>query len=180
MPRGIRGNLEYLGIEGVAYPAHIFLVLFRIKGTRTIYEQTTRLETCPGIVYNLALQAPALLHILQAPFADGGWILAEHALARAGYIAENHVVLRFRLAEILRVTVGDDAIRPAPFRDVLQQYLGAIGNRLVAYEDAVSRQHTPHRSGFPARGSAEVEREECTWSLVACFRRDAGREIKEA
>ena len=121
---------------------HVLFVLLGIKGTRTINHDASRIQTFPGITDNLPLQTPTFLDILQTPFTDGGRILTEHPLARAGHVAENQVELRLRLTEISGVVVGDDAIRRSPFCDILQQDLRPRGNRFVAHQHAILWQDT--------------------------------------
>ena len=91
----------------------------------------------PGVAHYLALQLPAFLHVLRAPFLDGGLVLAEHAFARAGHIAEDKVEMHFRLAIVLWVEVGDEMMLIAPLLHVLQQDAGTIADGLVAIEHAV-------------------------------------------
>ena len=158
VPGGLCGDGDGLGIVSVEDPAHVLFVLFYIKGTRTIYKDATGIQTLPGIGDNLPLQAPTFLYVLETPLADGGGILAEHAFAGAGDIAEDEVERHLRLAEVTGVVVGDDAVGPAPFGDVLQEDLGTGGDGLVAHEDTALGQDGTHGGGLAAGGSAEVER----------------------
>ena len=103
------------------------------------------------------MQAPTFLYVLETPLADGGGILAEHAFAGAGDVAEDEVELCFGLAEVTGVVVSDDAVGPAPFGDVLQKDLGTGRDGLVAHEDAAIGQDCAHGGGLAAGGGAEVE-----------------------
>ena len=119
VPWGIGGNVEGFSVVCVHDPTHVLLVFLRIKGTRTIYHDATRIQTLPGISHNFPLQTPAFLYILNTPLADGSKIFTEHTLARARHIAEDEVELCLGLLEIMRIIVGDDAVRSAPLGDVL-------------------------------------------------------------
>ena len=120
------------------------------------------------------MQAPTLLHVLETPLADGGGILAEHTLTGAGDVAEDEVECHLCLAEVTGVVVGDDAVRPAPFGDVLQKDLGPCRYRLVAHEDAALGQDGAHGGGLTAGGSAEVEG--VLRSMITQFPEDVGDE----
>ena len=125
------------------------------------------------------MQAPTLLHVLETPLADGGGILAEHAFAGAGNVAEDEVECHLRLAEVTGIVVGNDAVWPTPLGDVLQKDLGPCRYRLVAHEDAALGQDGAHGGGLTAGGSAEVEdvlgSEECgVRSEITQFPEDVG------
>ena len=115
------------------------------------------MKTLPGLGDNLTLQAPAFLHILPTPLADGLRILAEHAFAGAGHVAEDDIELQLRLSEIAGIAVGDGAALVPPLGDVLQQYLGSGGVRLVAYDGTPLRQCGYGCRRLAARSSAEVK-----------------------
>ena len=103
------------------------------------------------------MQAPTFLHVLETPLADGGGILAEHAFAGTGDVAEDEVECHLRLAEVKGIVVGDDAVGPVPLSDVLQKDLGTGGDRLVAHKDTTLGQDGAHGGRLAAGGSAEVE-----------------------
>ena len=128
-----------------------------IKCTRTIYEESARSKTLPGIGYNFALQSPALLHILLTPLADGGRILAEHAFARTGHVTQNEVERELGLAEITRIVVGHHAVGIAPLGDVLQQDLCTITDGLIAHQRAVVGQYAEQSGRFSTRSSTEIQ-----------------------
>lgn len=71
-----------------------------IEGAGRVDEETAGFQTVPDIAYYFMLQVPAVIHILQAPFADGAIILAEHAFAGAGNICEDDIKLKLRLLVI--------------------------------------------------------------------------------
>ena len=137
MPLGLGLDGKHLGIELGEYPADVFLVLLGVKGARAIDQDAAVVEAGPRIADNLALQLPAFLYVLRAPFADGGRVLAEHAFARAGHVAENQVELHLGLSVITGVGVGDDVILVAPLRHVLQQDAGPLLHGFVAIEHTI-------------------------------------------
>ena len=115
------------------------------------------METFPCVVNNLALQLPALLYILRTPLADGRFVLAEHTLARAGYIAEDEVELHLRLSIVLGIIVGDDVVLVAPLCDVLQQDVGTVADGFIAVEYTVLGQCRTQQCRLATRGCAHVE-----------------------
>ena len=148
---------QHLGSQFLHEVADVLFVLLRIKGTGTIYYQATFLQALPGVTDYFTLQSPTLLHVLRAPLADGGRILAEHAFARTGNVAEDEGKPHPALDEVAGVEVGDAVVLVAPLADVFGQYLTAFAVRLVASEQPLLGQHRAQQCRFAAGGSAKVE-----------------------
>ena len=100
--------------------------------------------------------------MLRAPLADGLWILAEHALARTGDIAEDEVEAELGATEVARVVIRDEMVGIAPLGDIFQQDIGTLAHWFVGDEDAVVRQEGAQKRRLAARGSAEVEEQPTT------------------
>ena len=128
---------QHLGTQFLHHPANVLLVFFYIKGTGTIYKYAALIQALPGVAHYLALQLPAFLHVLRAPFLDGSLVLAEHAFARARHIAEDEIETRLCFAIVFGVKVGDEMMLVAPLLHVFQQDAGPIADGLVAVEHTV-------------------------------------------
>lgn len=124
--------LQHLRLVVVEYPADVLLILLGIKSTGAVYEQSAVVQTLPGIRNDVTLQSPAFLHVLRTPLADGRLVFAEHPLTRARHVTEYHVKSHLRLAVVLRIRIGDIAVRVAPFLDVLQEDARTVADGLVA------------------------------------------------
>ena len=128
-----------------------------IEGAGGVDEDAARFQTAPDVAHDFALQMPAVVHILQAPFCDGSIVLAEHAFARARHIGENHVELKLRLLVVTWIIVGDNHIRMTEFLNVLGKNLRTGAHRFVAEEQTAFWQRCTHGSGFSARSCTEIE-----------------------
>ena len=131
VPFRFDGHIHEVGAQLLGYPRHVLLVLMRVERAGRVDEQTTRSQTVPHVADYLALQSPAVLHVLQAPLLACALILAEHTLARAGHVGENGVELYVRLAVVARVVVGYDHVLVTELLQVLAQNLCASAHRLV-------------------------------------------------
>ena len=137
MPLGSDSYREWFGSQFLHHPADVLFVLLRVERASAVDEQPPVVEARPCVADNVALQLPAFLYILRAPFTDGSYVLAEHALSGARHIAEDEVELQFRLTIVVWIIVGNDMVLIAPFGRVLQKDAGALAQRLVGVEKAV-------------------------------------------
>ena len=128
-----------------------------IEGAGRVDEETAGFQAVPDIAYDFALQMPAVVHILQAPFADGAIILAEHTFAGAGNISEDDIKLKLRLLVVAWIVVGDDHIGMTELLDILCKNLRAGAHRFVAEKKTPFRQGSTYGGRFSTWSRTEIE-----------------------
>ena len=138
-------------------PGDILFVFVGIEGAGRVDEETAWFQAVPDIAYDFALQVPAVVHILQAPFADGAIILAEHTFAGAGNISEDDIKLKLRLLVVAWIVVGDDHIGMTELLDILCKNLRSGAHRFVAEKKATFRQGSTYSGRFSTWSRTEIE-----------------------
>ena len=111
-------HTDWLCAERLHEEADVLLVLLGVERAGGVNEQTAGQQTFPCFADNVALQSPALFHVLETPFVNGLRVLAEHSLAGTGHVAEHHVEHFARAAVVFGVVAGDNTVRMSPFHDV--------------------------------------------------------------
>ena len=135
-PLRLNRQTEDVSTKLRGYPLHVLLILVRIKRTRGIDEQSAGTQTRPDVAYYLALQSPAVVDVLTAPFRYGSLVLAEHSLAGAGHVGKDGVKHDACLAVIAWIIVGYDDVFMTELLYVLTQNLHTCAHRLVGEEKA--------------------------------------------
>ena len=157
VPLRFDGHVHEVGAQLLGYPCHVLLVLMRVERAGRVDEQTTRSQTVPHVADYLALQSPAVLHVLQTPLLACALVLAEHSLARAGHVGENGVELYVRLAVVARVVVGYDHVLVTELLQVLAQNLRTCAHRFVREKQRPFGQCRTQCRRLAAGRRAEVE-----------------------
>ena len=157
VPLRFDGHIHEVGAQLLGYPCHVLLVLMRVERAGRVDEQTARSQTAPHVADYLALQSPAVLHVLQTPLLACALVLAEHSLARAGHVGENGVEQYVRLAVVAWVVVGYDHVLMTELLQVLAQNLRACAHRFVREKQRSLGQCRTQRRRLAAGRRTEVE-----------------------
>ena len=143
----------------------------RIERASRVDEQSAGLQTFPYIAHNFALQLPAVVHILLAPFRSCTVVLAKHSLARARHVGKYCVEHDASLAIVARIVVGYDDVFVSELLQVFAQYLCTGAHRFVREEHRSFGKGCTQGCRLASRCCTEVEHahglvDECAHNVV--------------
>ena len=136
---------------------YVFLVLFGIVGAGAVDQQAARFQGVPDVMDDTALASGTEFDVGHAPLACTVGVFAEHTLARAGHVGDDHVEQMRKTADLLRIVIGDNAVRVSPFGDVFSQDVTPAADHFVADKQASFRQQAEQVCRFSTRSGTQVE-----------------------
>ena len=149
----LRGEFR-MGRQEGRYRPFIFL---RGEGAGGIHQPPAGAHQPGRGMEDLSLPPGAHLHRLLAPVCDGGFLLAEHALAGAGGVHQHPVEKAGEtLGQGFRVLVGHQSIAHRHPLDVPGQNLCPLGVDFIAQKKSFARHPSGNLGALASGGGTEV------------------------
>ena len=139
-PFGLVAQRQDVGSQFVGNPLHIVFILKVIEGAGGVDEQPAFAQGWPNVADDLPLTLGTHGHVPQAPLPYAVGILAEHAFAGTGRVAQDKVEHRAKGLEVRRKIAGDNGVGTAPLDDVLPQDVGTLTDGFVGDERGIAGQ----------------------------------------
>ena len=134
------------------------LILHQIQGAGAVHQPPAGLQHLDGGIQDAGLPGGASGGRLLVPFQPGLRVAAEHALTAAGGIHQNGIEAVLPLgAKLIRISGDHQGVADAHTLNIPTENVGPAGDRLVADQQAFTRQHPCNLCAFAAGSSAQIQ-----------------------